>query len=183
MRNANTGMTAAVARAKAARATAVMAAAAMLGACSPVGAAQEAPGAPTPAAQEARHPISGLRIIDVAVVRGDRRILFKTELAAAPEAQQRGLMYRTELADDEAMLFPSDRPEARGFWMKNTPLPLDIIFVGVDGRISNIAAMTVPYSTETVYSEGLTSAVFEIRGGLAEELGIVPGDRLEYTLP
>jgi uncharacterized membrane protein (UPF0127 family) len=92
-------------------------------------------------------------------------------------------MFRTELADDEAMLFPSDQPGTRGFWMKNTPLPLDIIFIGLDGRISNIAAMTVPYSTETVFSEGPASAVFEIRGGLAEELGIVPGDRLEYTLP
>ena len=163
-------------------ALAASAAVALLAGCSPVGAAQEAPSAPA-AAEDARHPISGLRIIDVAVLRKNRRIVFKTELADDPEAQRRGLMYRTELSDDEAMLFPSERPEARGFWMKNTPLPLDIIFVGVDGRISNIAAMTVPYSTESVYSEGLTSAVFEIRGGLAEELGIVPGDRLEYTLP
>lgn len=157
---------------------------AALCACSPVGAAQEAPG--TPAATEAapaRHPVSGLRIIDVSVLRGDRRITFETELADTPEAQARGLMFRTELGDDEAMLFPSPEPAVRGFWMKNTPIPLDIIFVGTDGRISNIAAMTVPYSTQSVYSDGPASAVFEIRGGLAEELGIVPGDRLEYTLP
>ncbi|MEE4154605.1 MAG: DUF192 domain-containing protein [Erythrobacter sp.] len=162
---------------------AIAAMAAVLAACSPVGAAQETPSAPAAATAQARHPISGLEIIDVAVIRGDRRIVFKTELAATPEAQARGLMFRTELADDEAMLFPSDQPGTRGFWMKNTPLPLDIIFIGLDGRISNIAAMTVPYSTETVFSEGPASAVFEIRGGLAEELGIVPGDRLEYTLP
>jgi len=158
-----------------------------LAACSPVGAAQERPGAPVREEQkpveDARHPISGLRIIDVAVISGEERIVFETELADTFEAQQKGLMFRTELADDEAMLFPSEEPAVRGFWMKNTPLPLDIIFVGVDGRISNIAAMTVPYSTESVYSDGLASAVFEIRGGLAEELGIVPGDRLEYTLP
>ncbi|MEM7666075.1 MAG: DUF192 domain-containing protein [Pseudomonadota bacterium] len=142
----------------------------------------QAPEAESPT-EAAVHPVSGLEIIDVAVVRGDERILFKTELADTPEAQAKGLMFRTELADDEGMLFPSPTPQARSFWMKNTPLSLDIIFIGVDGRISNIAANTVPYSTESVMSQGLASAVFEIRAGLSEELGIVAGDRVEYTLP
>jgi uncharacterized membrane protein (UPF0127 family) len=92
------------------------------------------------------------------------------------------MMFRTEMADDEAMLFPSEQPMQRNFWMKNTPLPLDIIFIGTDGRISNIEK-GVPYELESVGSEGLASAVLEIRGGLAKELGIVAGDRVEYDWP
>ena len=89
-------------------------------------------------------------------------------------------MFRTELADDEAMIFPSEPQTARSFWMKNTPLPLDIIFIGTDGRILNIAAMTEPYSLESVYSVGVTSGVLEVRGGLSEELGMEPGDLVEW---
>ncbi len=163
-----------------------LAGAAALMACSPAesgGALAQAPVSEQPAQTAIeRHPTSGLQIIDVVVVRGDKRITFKTELANTPEAQARGLMFRTELRDDEAMLFPSATPQARSFWMKNTPLALDIVFVGVDGRISNIEE-GVPYSTDSVRSVGLTSAVFEVRRGLMEELGIVAGDKLEYTLP
>lgn len=138
----------------------------------------------TPAKADIRtHPISGLRIIDVTVKRGEKAITFDTELADTAEAQTRGLMFRTELADDEAMIFPTEVPQRRGFWMKNTPISLDIIFIGPDRKITNIAANTVPYSLESVPSAGLASAVFEIRGGLAEELGIVPGDKVSWVLP
>ncbi|QUL36828.1 DUF192 domain-containing protein [Erythrobacter sp. JK5] len=131
----------------------------------------------------ATHPVSGLNLIDLAVVRGDKRIPFRVELADTPQAQAKGLMFRTELGDFEGMLFPSQEPQARSFWMKNTPLSLDIIFVGVDGRISNIAADTVPYSLDSVPSDGLSIAVLELRAGRAKALGIVPGDRVEWTLP
>lgn len=160
--------------------------AALLAACSPTDSGTALAQAPesVPAGEAAieRHPTSGLQIIEVVVVRGDKRIVFKTELANTPEAQARGLMFRTELRDDEAMLFPSSTPQARSFWMKNTPVALDIVFIGVDGRISNIEE-GVPYSLESVPSAGLASAVFEVRRGLMEELGVVPGDRVEYTLP
>jgi hypothetical protein len=89
-------------------------------------------------------------------------------------------MYRTELGDFEGMIFPSAAPEPRSFWMKNTPLSLDIIFVGPDGRITNIAANTVPYSLDPVSSTGLASAVLELRAGRAAALGIKPGDKVEY---
>ena len=85
------------------------------------------------------------------------------------------MMFRTEMGDDEGMLFPSYVPQARSFWMKNTPLPLDIIFIGPNKRITNIEA-GVPYSTDSVFSDGPALAVFEIRGGLSEELGIGAGD-------
>ena len=130
-----------------------------------------------------RHPVSGLQVIDRAVISEDARHAFRVELADTPEAQRRGLMFRTEIGADEGMLFPSDVPDIRSFWMKNTPLSLDIIFVGVDGRIINIAANTEPYSLDSVYSEGIAGAVLELRGGRAAELGIVPGDKVEYSLP
>lgn len=151
--------------------------------CSPQ-AATDTAGSPRVAEQEqARHPVSGLVIIDVKVGTGDARHVFRTELAASPEAQARGLMFRTELGDDEAMLFPSARPGLRSFYMKNTPIPLDIIFIGTDSRILNIAAMTEPYSLDSILSAGPAIAVLEIRGGLAQELGIAPGDAVEWNLP
>lgn len=153
-------------------------------ACSPVGEAQE--GAPVTTAadavQTARHPVSGLEVAPVTVVSGDRRIAFKTELALSPQAQQRGLMFRETLGDDEAMLFPNEIPQPRSFWMKNTPIALDIVFIGPDRRITNIET-AVPYSLESVKSKGDVIAVFEIRGGLARERGIQPGDRVEWQLP
>lgn len=162
------------------------AAAVMLGlaACSPgEGATASAQAPASPAAEAARHPVSGLRVIDLVVERGDRRLPFKVELADTPEAQARGLMFRTELGDSEGMIFPSAVPETRSFWMKNTPLSLDIIFIGPDGRIANIAAATVPYSLDSVTSKGPASAVLELRAGRAAALGIVPGDRVTYSLP
>ena len=131
----------------------------------------------------ATHPISGLEIIPVTIVTEQGPIPFKAELAATQDAQTRGLMFRTELADDEGMLFPADPPEVRSFWMRNTPISLDIIFVGTDGRILNIAENTEPYSLESLKSEGLSAATFEIRGGLSKERGIAPGDAVEYDLP
>ena len=125
------------------------------------------------------HPESGLRIIPVTVDTDDASFVFQTELADTSESQTRGLMYRTQLGDDEAMLFPSSPPQVRSFWMKNTPLPLDIIFVGTGGRIINIES-GVPYSTESVRSDGPAAAVFEIRGGRAAQLGIEPGDRIVW---
>lgn len=159
-------------------------------ACSP---ATEAGAAASPAAGEAaapggegvgaRHPLSGLEVIDLVVESQSGSHAFRVELADTPEAQQRGLMFRTELGENEGMLFPSERPQMRSFWMKNTPLSLDIIFIGPDGRILNIAANTVPYSLESVVSAGPASAVLELRGGRAAQLGIAPGDKVSFTLP
>ena len=131
---------------------------------------------------DAMHPISGLNVIVAKITSQRGTYGFQVELANTPEAQARGLMYRTDLGDFEGMLFPSDPPAPRSFWMKNTPLSLDIIFIGVDGRISNIAANTTPYSLKSVVSEGYTSAVLELRGGRAEELGIAPGDKVEWAM-
>ncbi len=155
----------------------------LLAACSPGGGATASAQAPAPAPSATpatRHPVSGLAVIDLVVERGTQKLPFKVELADTPEAQARGLMFRTELGDFEGMIFPSPVPEPRSFWMKNTPLSLDIIFIGVDGRILNIAANTVPYSTASVSSQGNAGAVLELRAGRAAALGIVPGDRVRW---
>ena len=160
---------------------------AALAACSPASDANLASGSAeavsAPVDGDVRHPLSGLQVIDLTVTSGNTAHVFRVELADTDEAQTRGLMFRNELGDYEGMLFPSEGPEPRSFWMKNTPLSLDIIFVGVDGRVLNIAANTEPYSTLSVSSAGLTSSVLELRGGRAAELGIEPGDKVEYSLP
>jgi uncharacterized membrane protein (UPF0127 family) len=158
----------------------LMAAAVVLAACSQgESATARAPAAASSVDAAARHPVSGLRVVDL-VVRGSAEHRFRVEVADTAAAQSRGLMYRTELGDFEGMIFPSATPEPRSFWMKNTPLSLDIIFVGPDGRITNIAADTVPYSLDSVSSSGLASAVLELRAGRAAALGIKPGDKVEY---
>lgn len=159
-------------------------AAAMLAGCS----AQQA-GTASPAANEAAatavtlHPESGLEVIPLTVTGASGSHDFQVEVASSPQQRAQGLMFRTALGPNEGMLFPSATPAQQSFWMKNTPLPLDIIFIGTDGRISNIAANTTPYSLDSVTSTGLASAVLEIPGGRAAELGIVPGDRVEWQAP
>lgn len=164
------------------RTLAAFAGGAALVACSPqtqAGAASEpTESAPAPAASV--HPVSGLAVIPLTVTSGDDRIAFSVEVADTPEAQARGLMFRTDLGDNEGMIFPYDGTRAQSFWMKNTPLPLDIIYIGPDRRISNIAAETEPYSLDPVYSVGPVLGVLELRGGRAAELGIEPGDLVEW---
>lgn len=155
----------------------------LLAACSPGESATARAQAPATASESVRHPVSGLEVIDLVVERGTKKLPFKVELADTPEAQARGLMFRDTLGDNEGMIFPSAAPEPRSFWMKNTPLSLDIIFIGTDGRVLNIAANTVPYSLDSVRSDGWASAVLELRAGRAAELGIVPGDRVSWEIP
>jgi uncharacterized membrane protein (UPF0127 family) len=109
---------------------------------------------------------------------GDHR--FSVEIAATPEQQERGLMFRRALPPDEGMVFPYDPPQPVGFWMKNTLIPLDMIFIRADGTIANIAENTVPLSLDSVPSSGDVAAVLEIAGGRAAELGIRAGDTVDW---
>ena len=149
-------------------------------ACSPQSGAEAAPAADPAPAAAGTHPVSGLEVIPLTVIADGERHAFAVEVARSRQEQARGLMFRTELGPNEGMLFPRTPPDVASFWMKNTPLPLDIIFVGPDGRILNIAAETVPYSLDPVAAAGLTGAVLEIPGGRAAELGIEAGDRVEW---
>jgi uncharacterized membrane protein (UPF0127 family) len=104
---------------------------------------------------------------------------FAAEVAATPEQQERGLMFRRELAPDHGMIFPYGPPQTVGFWMKNTLIPLDMLFIRADGTIARIATAT-PLSLDTVGSGEPVAAVLEIRGGRAAELGIRAGDRVDW---
>lgn len=104
---------------------------------------------------------------------------FTVELALTPAQQARGLMFRERMDDDKGMLFPYDRPQQLSFWMKNTLIPLDIIYVAEGGRILNIAHAK-PLDLTPLYSEGAAIAALEINGGLAARLGIRPGDTVRH---
>jgi uncharacterized membrane protein (UPF0127 family) len=103
---------------------------------------------------------------------------FNVELAVTPEEMMQGLMFRRSLAPDAGMLFIYETPQRASFWMKNTLIPLDMIFIAPDGRILNIHERAVPQSLEPIPSNGPVKAVLEVNGGTAARLGIKPGDRV-----
>lgn len=105
---------------------------------------------------------------------------FIVEVAKTPEEQATGLMNRQSLAPDRGMIFPFEDVRVASFWMKNTLIPLDMIFIRPDGRIANIEANTVPLSLQPVYAIEPVSAVLELAGGRAAELGIKPGDTVKW---
>ena len=150
---------------------AALAALASIAECSPQPATEATPAASVAAV----HPVSGLPVIPLTVATPKGKHTFRVEVAKSDAEQAKGLMFRTELGPDEGMIFPREPVDIPSFWMKNTPLPLDIIFIGTDHRILNIAANTTPYSLTPVGAVGLTGAVLEIPGGRAAQLGIVPG--------
>ena len=128
----------------------------------------------------AAHPVSGLKVIPLTVTTSTKLHRFRVELARSEAEQSKGLMFRTAMGADEGMIFPMSPPRQSTFWMKNTVIPLDIIFIGSDRRILNVAANTVPYSEEQLPSVGAAAAVLELNGGSAAQLGIGPGDRVEW---
>ncbi len=111
-----------------------------------------------------------------------RTLAFSVELARTPEEWRVGLMNRAHLAPDAGMLFDfaADRPVA--MWMKNTLIPLDMIFISRDGRITGIAQRAVPLSLEIIASPGPVRAVLEVNGGVTERLGIAKGDQVIHPM-
>jgi len=105
---------------------------------------------------------------------------FTVEIADDPEERARGLMHRRMLARDAGMLFVFDPPRETAFWMKDTPLPLDILFADESGAIISIARQTTPFSLRDIPSGGVVRGVLEINGGLSDELGVAVGDHLRH---
>lgn len=103
---------------------------------------------------------------------------FDVELALTTREIQKGLMHRTDLAEEAGMLFVFGGEAERRFWMKNTLIPLDMIFVRANGTIHHIHPEAKPHDLTGVPSNGPVKAVLEINGGLADKLGIRAGDRL-----
>jgi len=109
-------------------------------------------------------------------------VTFDVEMATTPAERAKGLMYRTELAPTAGMLFDFGVDQPVYMWMKNTYIPLDMVFIRADGRIARIAASTTPLSTATIESGGPVRAVLELAGGTAKARGIVAGDRVTHRL-
>ncbi len=123
---------------------------------------------------------AGLEQVPLTITSGNKTHRFTVELARTVEEQATGLMNRSSLAPDRGMVFPFETPRDASFWMKNTLIPLDIIFVRADGSIANIAENTVPLSLQPIQSEGPVSAVLEIAGGRSAELGLRAGDKVKW---
>ncbi|MDF2493443.1 DUF192 domain-containing protein [Sphingomonas sp.] len=124
-------------------------------------------------------------LTEVTITSANGPHVFRVELADTQDKQQRGLMFRTDIPKDGGMLFAPYPPEGGGpreasFWMKNTPSPLDIIFIRPDGTIARIAENTVPFSEAQVPSGEPVSAVLELNGGRSAELGIAEGDKVSW---
>jgi hypothetical protein len=103
---------------------------------------------------------------------------FTVELADTDATREKGLMYRKELPEGRGMLFDFHADGPVSFWMENTYIPLDMIFIRGDGSILRIAEMTEPLSTKIIPSGGPVRAVLEVIGGTARKMGIAPGDKV-----
>jgi uncharacterized membrane protein (UPF0127 family) len=113
---------------------------------------------------------------------GKRDIRFDVELALNDIERARGLMFRDKLGPYEGMLFDFYQEAPVSFWMKNTLIPLDMLFIAGDGTIKHIHANATPLSTDSIPSEFPVRAVLEINGGSARLLGIKPGDKVKHSI-
>ena len=116
----------------------------------------------------------------LSITSGDTRHEFAVEVARTADQKRTGLMFRREMAPDHGMLFPYEDESVRTMWMRNTVLPLDMIFIGADGRIVSIAEDTVPFSEEIVSSRVPAKAVLELNAGTSDTLGLSVGDVVEH---
>ncbi|MBU3972930.1 MAG: DUF192 domain-containing protein [Alphaproteobacteria bacterium] len=137
----------------------------LLAACAGAGAPRDAKGDP-------------LEPLTITTASGEHR--FMVEIADDDMERQRGLMEREPLADDRGMLFEFPDVAERGFWMRNTPSSLDIIYIDPRGRIVSIAKNATPMSDAVIPSNGPASGVLELRAGRADEIGARAGDRVSH---
>ncbi|SDF14223.1 MULTISPECIES: DUF192 domain-containing protein [Thalassobaculum] len=100
---------------------------------------------------------------------------FQVEIADSPDERARGLMFRKELAEDRGMLFLFPRRERIAMWMRNTEIPLDMLFISDDGRVTQIHERAVPHSEAVISSRRRVRYVLELPGGTADRLGLAPG--------
>ena len=104
---------------------------------------------------------------------------FRIEIADEPGERAMGLMFRKDLADDQGMLFVFEQTQPVGFWMKNTPLPLDLLFIGADGVVRDIQ-QGVPFSEAVIAAEEPVRFVLELKAGTAAKTGVSVGDKLRH---
>lgn len=109
-------------------------------------------------------------------------VCFRVELAADPAARRRGLMYRQQLPAHQGMLFDYKKPQAVQMWMKNTFIPLDMLFIGADGEIVHIVEHARPQSLEIIHSPRPARAVLEVNAGVVDRHDIRVGDRVRHAM-
>lgn len=129
----------------------------------------------TALAQLAQFPSAPLTIV---TAKGPQH--FTVEVATTPAQMEQGLMYRKNLAPDAGMIFDYGAPSTGAMWMKNTLIPLDMVFADQEGRVIGIHERAVPLSLDTIASPGPARAVIELNGGTAARLGIRPGDQVVF---
>ncbi|QKV18061.1 DUF192 domain-containing protein [Oricola thermophila] len=137
----------------------------------------------TPAAAQEAPMLLPVDETPLSIRRDGREVArFDIEIADDREERARGLMFRTEFPDDRAMLFVFERTRDVSFWMHNTPRSLDMLFVRENGVVATIARNTTPFSRTPVPSGEPVRYVLEINAGMADSLGILPGDRLVHPI-
>ncbi len=119
--------------------------------------------------------------IPVTIAMAGQSHRFDVEVARSDEEQKQGLKLRTSLPGDGGMIFPFEKPRIASFWMQDTLIPLDMLFIRADGSIDRIAENTIPGSLEPVASGGEVSAVLELAGGTAAKLGIDETAKVTWT--
>jgi uncharacterized membrane protein (UPF0127 family) len=107
---------------------------------------------------------------------------FIVEIAVTDRQHAQGLMFRQSLAKNAGMLFDYKVPTSITMWMKNTFIPLDMIFIGNDGRVINVVQRAIPFSESVISSHGKARGVLEVNGGTASRLGIMPGDKILHGI-
>jgi len=146
-----------------------------------VSAAMAPAAVPASAEAPAGQPQTGLRTLALTIMTGDGKShVYKVELAATPAQQAHGMMFRTSVAPGTGMLFPLQPPRPASFWMRNTLVSLDLIFIGANGRVRNIIAGAVPRSDAPLKSVGAVAAVLELKAGEADRIGLRPGDAVRW---
>jgi hypothetical protein len=119
-----------------------------------------------------------LQSLTIHTLTGDH--VFSVEIAATPPTREVGLMNRRFMPMDRGMLFEFEREEPVAFWMKNTYIPLDMIFIARSGKVTRIAERAEPLSETVIPSGGPAAAVLELNGGVAAAIGIRPGDQITH---
>ena len=154
-----------------------------LGACT----SQSAPAAATPEAAadlpaetSAGQPQTGLSQVPLTITSANGVHHFTVDVAATPAQQETGLMFVKSMPADKGMIFPYDPPQSVAFWMHNTLIPLDMVFIRADGTIARIATAKALDDTPVPSGEPIV-AVLELNAGRAAELGIAPGDKVEWS--
>ncbi len=127
-------------------------------------------------------PQTGLPVSDLVINTAAGPKKFRVELANTDASRSRGMMFRTQMAPDAGMLFDFFTEQPASFWMRNTLIPLDMIFIKADGTILNIHQRAIPHDETSVNSAGPVRAVLEVNGGTASRLGIKPGDKVDHAI-